>query len=152
MTTFSLPFALDRDEIRGHDAAHAIRGVVRLEDEAVVIRYTIRHGTVGGAQVDPHETTPERVPEALDVDVGEDAHAVRIMLRDVVKFVMMGGIVRSPRLVIDVRDAAALASLPWADGTSCMMRMRRAHGQTMREWLVEAELRLARIRTGDRFL
>jgi hypothetical protein len=152
MNVLSLTFELDRDEIRGHDAAHAIRGTVELMEDAVVLRYTLRRGTVGGAQVDPHEPVPERVPEALDHDVDVEANVVRIPLSDIESIVMWGGVVRSPRLVIEVTREQALERLPWSDGCSCMVRMRRADGQRTRIWLVEAELRLARVRTGSREL
>jgi hypothetical protein len=152
MNVLSLPFELDRDEIRGHDSAHAIRGTVELTEDAVLVRYALRRGTVGGAQVDPHEDTPERVPEALDHDVEVEANVVRIPLVDVESIVMWGGVVRSPRLVIEVTREQALERLPWSDGCSCMVRMRRADGQRTRIWLVEAELRLARVRTGSREL
>lgn len=149
MKKTTLPFCLDRDEIRGHDVAHDVEGVVRLADDAVIIRYSLNYATVGGAQVEAVDRPPGLLAETLDRDVAADTRSMRIPLAAIDWMEMWGGVLRSPRLVIHVKDRQSLDGLPWSDGVSCMMRMRRADGQRLREWLVEAELRLARAHTGS---
>ena len=148
MKKTTLPFCLDRDEIRGHDVAHDVEGIVRLAKDAVIIRFSLNYATVGGAQVEDPDTPPELLAETLDRDVAADTQSVRIPLEEIDGMEMWGGVLRSPRLVIHVRETRSLERLPWSDGCSCMMRMRRADGQRLREWLVEAELRLGRAHTG----
>lgn len=148
MKKTTLEFCLDRDEIRGHDVAHDVEGVVRLDVDAIAILYSLKFATVGGAEVDDPPDNPDRLAESLDRDVAEHREAVRIPLVDIAWLEMWGGVLRSPRLVIHTKDESTLAQLPWSDGISCMMRLRRADGQRLREWLVEAELRLARAHTG----
>lgn len=149
MDRLSLPFSLDRDEMRGHDAAHGVDGVVRIEEDALVVGFTLQMSTVGGAQVDLPDETPERLSESLDIEVAAHRDTVRIPFSRIDTVTMSGGIMRSPRLIVKVKDESALADLPWSDGRSCMMRMRRADGQALRVWLVEAELQLARDRAGS---
>jgi hypothetical protein len=144
----SLSFTLDRDEMRGHDAAHSVSGTVHIEGDEVVIRFTMHYATVGGAQVEPGaDVVSERLSEAFDRDVAAHSEIVRIPFDRIDTVKMSGGVMRSPRLVLGVVDEAALAGLPWSDGCSCMMRLRRADGQKLRRWIVEAELRLAKART-----
>lgn len=127
MRTTSLPFELDRDEIRTHHvSARAIRGNVRLEGDFLVIDFFLE-----GA---PADAAP---------------HTTRIPLADVERVSMTGGSVKSPRLLIDAAADGVLDALPWADGCLCVMRFRRAHGQRLRELIEEIEVRLAEIRTRD---
>lgn len=127
MKTTALPFELDRDEISTHDIpAQGIRGTLLLEGDHIVIAFE------------------------LQAPAGEAVHTastVRISLRDVEKFVMTGGAVKSPRLLLETYRADRLKDLPWADGRMVVMRFRRAHGQKLRELIEEVEVVMARIRT-----
>lgn len=127
MKTLSLSFELDHDEIRGqHVPAHGIRGTVRLDDHIVSIDYRLERGPAEGG-----------------------GHA-RIPLADVKKLVMTGGVLKSPRLLIEVNDGGVLKDVPWAVGCMAVLRFRRADGVRLGQLIEEAEVRMARIRTGGR--
>lgn len=123
MQTRSLPFELDRDEIRPHHVpAREIRGRISVEAEVIVIEYRLRGAAVDAAP-----------------------HGLRIPIGAVTRIRMTGGALKSPRLLIDVEDEELLKALPWADGRMCVMRFRRAHGVALRELIEEIEVRMAEI-------
>lgn len=131
MTTRSLPFELDRDEISTHDIpAAGIRGTVSLEGDHVVIQFAL-------------------LPD-LGATSDEPVQAVRIPLHDVEKIAMTGGAVKSPRLLVETYGEDVLNELPWADGRIVVLRFRRALGQKLRELIEEVEVELARVRTSRR--
>ncbi|MGH7448792.1 MAG: hypothetical protein ACREK1_01085 [Longimicrobiales bacterium] len=121
MTT-SLPFELDRDEVRDHLAARGIRGTVHLDGHDIVIAFVV---------------------EGAAAESG--THTVRIPLADVTDISMTGGGVKSPRLLLEVKRQELLSALPWADGCRCVMRFRRADGQRLRELIEEIEVRIAEL-------
>ena len=125
MKTLSLDFELDRDEIRGHvpDASGA-EGTVRLAGEEIVIEFRLQRGFVTGA-----------------------AQAVRVPLKDVQKLGMTGGVLKSPRLLLEVCQPELLRELPWADACICVMRFRHADGVALQQLIEEAEVRIAKVRT-----
>lgn len=118
----SLPFELDRDEIRPHHlAAREIRGTIRVQDDAIIIAFRLR----GAADAAPHQ--------------------VRVPIGAVSRIRMTGGVFKSPRLLLDVAREELLKPLPWADGRLCVMRFRRAHGVAVRELIEEVEVRMAEL-------
>lgn len=133
MKILALDFELDRDEIRGHvPDASGVDGTIRLSHEEITIDFRLESGLSEGA-----------------------AQAVRVALKDVKKLVMTGGVLKSPRLLLEVRQAELLRELPWADGCLCVMRFRHADGVALQQLIEEAEVRIAKVRTrrempGDR--
>lgn len=122
----SLPFELDRDEIRSSGVpARAVHGMVHVRALEIVIEFHLD-----------------------DSRTGEPAHAVGIPLREVREVAMTGGAVKSPRLVIEASGEDVLSAIPWAAGTQCVVRFRRADGQRLRELIEEIEVRLAGLKTG----
>jgi len=120
----SLAFELDRDEIGGSVAgARAVHGTVALEGDALVIDYT------------------------LDRIDGFERGLARIGLEHATKILMTGGVLKSPRLVLDVDREEALREVPWATGRQCVLRFRRADGQSLRELIGDCEIVIARLRT-----
>jgi|SRR5690606_1483850 len=125
MGVASLPFELDRDEIRSSGVpARSVHGVVHVQTTALVIEFALEGpGT------------------------GDTAHSVTVPLPCVREVSMTGGAVKSPRLLIEVSNDDVLSAIPWAAGAQCMLRFRRADGQRLRELIEEIEVRLAEVRT-----
>ena len=125
MNLKSLPFELDRDEIRSSGVpARSVHGVVHVHATTLVIEFVLdATGT------------------------GETPHSVSVPLRDVSEVTMTGGAVKSPRLLIEASSDDVLSAIPWATGSQCVLRFRRADGQRLRELIEEIGVRLAEVRT-----
>lgn len=129
MKVTSLPFELDRDEIRGSGAsARAVHGTLHVQATELIIEYFLDNAAGSG----------------------QPPHVVRIPLRNVTEVAMTGGAVKSPRLLIETSDDAVMSAVPWAAGAQCVLRFRRADGQRLRELIEEIEVRLAEVAAEDR--
>ena len=72
---------------------------------------------------------------------------LRVALKDVQKLGMTGGVLKSPRLLLEVSQPESLRDLPWADGCLGVMRFRHADGVALQQLIEEAEVRMTKVRT-----
>jgi hypothetical protein len=109
------------------------RGVIRLERDDLVIEFTSRR-SISNAVETPHRSS---------ADARDDVTTVRMPLAHVGSLTQTGGLFRRPRLRLETSRVGALAAVPWAEGTTCVLPLSRRDARPARELRVELQMRLA---------
>lgn len=125
MDRVAVPFKLERF-LLNEQAAVTLRGVIRLEADAIVIEY--------------RETTMSL--KTLEDESGE-VHEARVFLEDVANVELARNWVGSGKLIIRTRTLAALEGVPGAAGNECVLPVRRRDRTSARELAVATSLALS---------
>ena len=116
----------------------SMSGLVRLEQDRLVIEFSGSETLIGAIATLP-------VPGSGPAGAGEDpqVRSVDVPLADVARLTVIGGVLRRPRLQLEVNRVSALANIPWAAGPRCTVSVARADRDRLRELAAELDMTIA---------